>query len=126
MKSCDRHWKMIRDAVDAAGMTALIPETGEAAAKALQAAMTEGTTSVDNFDPLMFAYMAIVAHAVELVGPVLFMDNDDGSEKCPQCYLTMLHARVCNDPECTTKDFDDWATHAVADAKAAWEGLRNV
>jgi hypothetical protein len=97
MKFCQPHWVELRKQIESAGLSALVAESGKQAVKNL-ASEVEGGTTVDNFDPLMNAHNYIWGAAMNLCGMVLMQDNENGSEKCPLCYLaTSLMAAAVND-----------------------------
>lgn len=125
MKFCADHWTRLREKIDAAGLGSLVSEGGEAAARTMVRAATEGP-SVDAFDPLMDAHMAIVANAVKLAGPMILADNDDGTPRCPVCFLDYAHRVGCEGPPCTLPRFgafDYMLDRAVADAVDKWKEL---
>ncbi len=42
---------------------------------------------MDSFDPLMSAYFSIMIMGVKFGGPEILEPNNDGTLKCPICYL---------------------------------------
>lgn len=76
MRMCRPHWDMLRDAIRERGMAHLVPGSGEGAAKL----MHEGTP-----DPLMSAVLSITANAIEVFGPGVMSDKEDGTARCPIC-----------------------------------------
>ena len=140
MKFCPEHWNALRDEVDRAGLSALIPDDGEAAMRAMVREMNEGS-SVDSFDPLMIAHNLIWSRAMEDIktryqqNPLMLMaDADEHPEwACPVCALIWCHAehdRLCEKPNCNYPREFDWAAElipgAVAFTLAEWRGLKGA
>lgn len=122
MKFCSDHWQQLRDAIDASGLFALIAESGEQAARNLASEVTEGST-VDNFDPLMWAHNFIWSGAMQSIkeeyqqNPLMLMaDESDPAvtwPTCPICALNWCHAehdRLCTQEGCNYPKGYDWST----------------
>lgn len=120
MKFCMDHWTALRAAIEARGLSALVADTSEEVASKMVSETTSGP-SIDNFDPLMGAHMAIVSNAIGLAGLAVMMPNEDGSDRCPLCFLTKSHAEGCTDPNCTVTTYDHWIDRAADDALAEWK-----
>lgn len=146
MRMCMDHWTQLREAIASRGLSALVAEGGEAAVRNLTSEMAEGRT-IDNFDPLMAAHNAILGNAMGLVGLAAMADNDDGSERCPLCYINQQlrasweksreeGAKVdepypCGDPRCQEThifpagppNYDGWIDRAADDSVDEWKRI---
>lgn len=120
---CADHWAALRGAIEARGLAELVAATGEEAARRMQAEAHEGRT-IDNFDPLMGAHMAILTNALSARGVDIMLPNEDGTERCPLCFLTLDHAAGCRDPDCRVGSFDKWIERAADDQLAAWRAMQ--
>ncbi len=123
MNFCQPHWDRLRAEVDRRGLSGFLPDSGEQGASQLQRAAEESEPSIDSFDPLMAANLAIFSAALSLVGVVLMTPNEDGSPRCPLCYLQARHDEECTDEGC---DFDlptVWIEGAVNDQVLALREL---
>ena len=116
MKICQPHWDMLRDAIKARGLYALVAESGQQAESNMASELSTGPT-IDNFDPLMNAHWAIVNNLADIEPQILFMDG------CPICFANRIHAERCVVPDCTsgTTHFDSWIDRAADDQVAAWK-----
>jgi len=114
------HWGRLRAAIDARGLTALIAEGGERAAANLVSELTDGP-SIDNFDPLMAAHNAIMSNALATAGLEVMYANEDGSDRCPLCWMNE-QANNAGNP--TPNAYDDWIDRAADDALAVWQEMR--
>ena len=131
MRFCENHWGMLREKVDAAGLGTLVPETAEKAMAGLVDQIETDKTTVDNFDPLMGAHNAIVANGLDMVGLDLMQPNEDGSERCPICYLT-AYSQKWRGPNdiCTcgcgerVPNFEEWLDLAVAGQVEVWKAMQ--
>lgn len=128
MRMCMDHWGQLRAAIDQRGLSSLIAQGGEAAAKNLACELTDGPT-IDNFDPLMAAHNAIFSNAttvaVDAVGKAgLFelMSDDNEGKGCPICFLNAKHKAACGDAGCIF-GYDEWIDRAADDALAAWKAM---
>lgn len=120
MKLCQSHWDKLKAKISELGLEPLVAKSGEeAAAKALedlkraQSGDDSGMTK-ETFDPLMGANYAIWSNALHSVGLVLMEQNEDGSDRCPLCFMQTTHDKHCTEPECK-QNYDDWITYAVRD-----------
>lgn len=117
MRFCLPHWDKLRAEVDKQGLGAYVSDSPSRATEQLQRKV-DGEDSLDTFDPLMRAHMAIIAAAISIVGVTLFLDDDDGTERCPICYMQRLHDESCTNAGCDCSFEDSWITGAVADEVA--------
>ena len=112
MKFCMDHWNKLRTAIAERGLEALVAADGMTAVNDLIAGRP---------DPLMAAHNAIVSNAASKVGLAIMTANDDGSERCPICYLKALSLAAprceCGDPACTPESraegFERWIDRAA-------------
>ena len=137
MKFCSGHWSALRNEIDRIGLTALVPEGGEAAARAMMSEMRDGAT-VDNFDPLMKAHNLIWGRAITEIkeryqqNPLMLMADDVEHPEwaCPICALNWCHAehdRLCVQEGCTYPKDYDWTEEMTGAAKVVldeWKELR--
>lgn len=86
MKFCGAHWTELREAIDARGLGPLVSTSGTQAA-ARDANRLSGSEAGKDYDPLMAAHWAIVNRALSIAGLVLMSPNDDGTDRCPLCFL---------------------------------------
>lgn len=114
MKFCAPHWQKMRDAVRERDMERFIARSPEAAMRRLHDEMT-GTAAPDDFDPLMWMNNILWSKLLELGGINLMMPNEDGSDRCPLCFMNEAHKAACEVPDCTyTHDIAiDWAANAA-------------
>jgi len=122
MRFCSTHWAKLRDAIAERGLSSLIADSGQDVATKLRREAEEGMT-IDTFEPLMGAHNAIVRNTLGVTGISVMHPNEDGSDRCPLCYLTAEHERHCTDPTCTA-DFETWIGRAADDQLNVWKGLR--
>lgn len=99
----------------------MVAESGEEAARKLGAQLQEGVT-IDSFEPLLAANMAIISNTVQVAGLSVFAPNEDGTERCPICFLVWLHSG-CTRPGCDM-DYETWIDLAADDQLEVWKGLR--
>lgn len=137
MKFCQPHWDALRSAIDARGLSALVAEGGEAAARNLAGEVTDGP-SIDNYDPLMSAHFAIWNNAMSLskdryqANPLAMMaaDPEHPEWECPICFLNWLHAE--HDAHCTQEGCNypkgetyEWMIDRAADEQVeAWREMK--
>lgn len=105
MKFCRPHWEELKKAVDERGLTPFIASSGAEAVKRM-------TGESAKFEPLMYAHNAIVSNAMGVAGLVLMENNDDGSERCPICFLVA----ACQCGKGADCPFNTWITKAADDA----------
>lgn len=125
MKFCGTHWGALRAAIDNRGLSSLIPESGDEAVGKLVNQVEDGPR-IDNFDPLMGAHNAIVANVMGLIGIAALFPNDDGSERCPLCYLNADHEKYCAYSQCglaRVNGYDVWIDNAADEQLAVWKSF---
>lgn len=81
MKFCMPHWKELREGIKARGLWHLVSGSGEELVARMKAA---GELDVD---PLMVAHNLIMQNALNTAGFEVMRPNDDGTERCPVCFL---------------------------------------
>ncbi len=96
---CRPHWDELRSLIEASGYGSLIAADSEDAEKRL-ARELEDSAGPDDFDPLIAAQNMILGNAIDAAGPVVLTPADDGSDRCPICFL----------------DVPQWLEHAARDA----------
>lgn len=115
MKFCQPHWEKLRRAIDERGLAHLIAKGGEQAARNMAAELRQGA-SIQSFDPLMAAHNAIWMRAMDVAGLAVMAPNENGTERCPICFLNQAHAAECQGPPCgLPRDtaFDHWIDRAA-------------
>jgi hypothetical protein len=122
MRMCQEHWEALKLAIEERGMDHLIAKDGARAAQNL-AQELEGGRTIANFDPLMGAHNAILGNALGFGGLAVMAPNDDGSERCPLCFLNLMHREHCEQPGCDFM-FDGWINRAADDELELWNELR--
>jgi hypothetical protein len=120
VRLCLPHWDRLKAAIAARGLAPLVPATNEEAAARLESCERAGTTA-ENFDPLMAAYGTILGNVVHNSSLTVLLQDE---ECCPLCYLNVIHAEACKDPDCPyAKGFDIWIDRAADDAARTWSKL---
>lgn len=107
MKFCTDHWQKLRAAIEARGLTRFVAKDGKHAAAQFVAGKP---------DPLMDAHNRIVAHALDCRGIALMMPNEDGSDRCPLCFIKQTCA--CGALDCGER-IEQWIEFAANDAAEA-------
>ena len=133
MRFCQRHWDMMRAAVEARGMSALVAKGGAAAVENMVDELARGSTT-DNFDPLMAMHWNIATNLMEKLGPsagyLMFGGPDDPEDpidvaqlsdpglrekyagktwpRCPICYINIAHEFGCRDERCSLARENGW------------------
>jgi hypothetical protein len=134
MNMCQKHWDLLRDAIDARGMSALIPDTAELAARNMVQQLEGERRTIDNYDPLMSAFWSIGNNGMNFIRDVggdplaIMMDTDDlPFEKCTICYLNWIvqqHHEVCTKPDCPSPKSYEWMIDRAADDQVeVWKSL---
>jgi hypothetical protein len=116
MKFCTRHWEALRTAIKDRGLDGLVAKSGEEVVKRLSKELDDGESHKSTFEPLMGAHNAIVMRALDIVGLNLMARNDDGSDRCPICYLQASHDEGCKEEGCK-HSFEPWIVYAADDAR---------
>lgn len=88
MKLCGPHWSELRSLIEASGYGSLIAADDNDAKNRL-AKELEDSAGPDDFDPLMAAQNLILGNAVDAAGPALLAPVNDGSDRCPICFLNV-------------------------------------
>lgn len=120
MKFCMDHWNALKAAVEARGLGHLIARSGDAVAGRVSTEATQGP-SKETFEPLLGAHNAILSNALRIAGLAVMMPNEDGSERCPLCFLiTNCGCPEKGTPQCA---FAKWIDHAADDMVTAAKEL---
>jgi hypothetical protein len=114
MKFCQNHWNILRKAIDDRGMGHLVAKSGEECVKKLVADIEQPSKST--FDPLMGSHNMILSRALHDYGLEIMMQNEDGSDRCPICFLDAKHKESCIDPGCTWIYEKSWIQGVADDA----------
>ncbi len=80
MQICEKHWGMLRAAVEECGMSHLVARSGEHAMQNVAHELQGTAPEVETFDPLMAANMAIMSAALSQLGLYLMAGTH-----CPVC-----------------------------------------
>lgn len=127
MKICDDHWGRLRDAIRERGIYHLVAQSGETAMRQMADVIETQGMTLRNFDPLMAAHNMIISEALNAGGLAIMVRNDDGSERCPICFMSEQHDLYCTREGCALpKDgtaFDSWIEFAANDAKTLADKL---
>ena len=111
MKFCQSHWEDLRAKIRERGLYGLVATSGEQAMSQMVKSL-EGAAPKSTFDPLMSLHWMIVNRAMSVAGLELMMVNEDGSERCPLCYL--IANCPCGQGEaCPIRKWPDGAADAV-------------
>jgi hypothetical protein len=126
MQFCQNHWGILRKAIIDRGMEHLIAKTGEECIKKLVTDIDQHSKTT--FDPLMGAHNMIISQALNDCGLEVMMQNEDGSDRCPICWMDTKHKDNCTDPNCIWTYEENWiqgvANDALTEAKRL--GLINL
>lgn len=130
MRMCQLHWDKLKAAIDERGMSHLIAQGGEQAARNLTSEIQQGP-SIQTFDPLMAAHNAIWANAMSSpVGMALMFNGPGGEERCPICFTRDEHAKAHaagadHLTECTLTDawFESWVELAADGSAQQYQRL---
>lgn len=122
MKLCTPHWEKLKEAIRARGLWQFVATKGEQVAAKVQAEVERGP-GASTFEPLLAANMAIFSNALGLAGMSLMANEEDGSERCPICFLQRWHDSECKESGCPTavggsKSFENWIDAAASDQLA--------
>lgn len=123
MKICERHWGMLRAEIDRLGLGHLVATSGEQAHAQLSRQLKDGEAAKTTFDPLMAANNMIWSQALQTAGLAAMAPHEDGSERCPICFLDAAHKAGCKDPDCA------WtyeATWIPGPCKAAFDEAKRL
>jgi hypothetical protein len=121
MKFCQSHWDALRSEIARVGLDKFVAKDGNEAIEKLKGSLVQAESlDVDKpspsfFEPLMSAHWAIVNNVISCVGLRLMVPNEDGTGKCPLCFIAADHLEHCRMPDCKIKNYDEWIIRAVAD-----------
>lgn len=110
MRMCTKHWDALKARVNELDMGHLVSKNPE---EAMERTVKELNKEEVPVDPLMRSYWMITNRALEAIGLGLMMQNEDGTDKCPQCEYNRLCG--CPTPNCA----DVW-TQEAPEAVAQW------
>lgn len=82
MRCCDKHWSMMRQAVEDRGMTHLIKTAQENVEAAKDQFNNNRGPVADEYDPLMSMWWMVAGRAIQMGGMYLMQP---GEEFCPVC-----------------------------------------
>lgn len=131
MRFCQRHWDLMRAAVEARGLTPLVAQGGKAAVENIVDELKHGSNT-DNFDPLMAMHWNIATNLLEKLGQsagyLMFGGPDDPEDpidvtrlsdpalrekyrgktwpRCPICYANIAHEFSCREARCALPRVD--------------------
>lgn len=114
MRICSEHWARIRELVDSYGLAHLVANDGYEAIARMKKEI-EGGADASTFDPLMVANNLILQNAMSAAGLEIMQANEDGSERCPVCFVR--DSCTCGAPDCRER-YERWPENAVRDAAA--------
>jgi hypothetical protein len=114
MKLCDDHWKALKAAIDARGVSAGVSEHGRHLGAKLKEEFAGAKQTKQNFDPLVSAVMMIYGHSIEHGGLGIMAVKP---EPCPICYFPV---HCPHGPKC---DVDKWIEYAARDASEIYQKL---
>lgn len=87
MRFCKSHWEKLKAAITHAGIFHLVAQNGKEAADSAVRQLEGAADPVNDFDPLMNAYWAIVNNCLNNGGLYLMGADENGDEYCPLCEL---------------------------------------
>lgn len=116
MKFCGRHWEALREAIRGRGLYDMVAKSGEDVVARMTKELGDGETTKTSFDPLMGAHNAIVSNVMNVVGLAVMVQNDDGSDRCPLCFIQSEHDANCKQVGC--EPYDKWIDRAADDMRA--------
>jgi len=122
MRFCQPHWNKLRAEIERVGLGKFVSADGhEAIAKtvaSIERADLGDPPRQSEFDPLLNAHWAIVSNVMGVVGFAIMVQNDDGSDRCPLCFITADHLANCTMPDCKIRDYDHWIGRVAEDQVA--------
>lgn len=116
MRFCMPHWEKLRAAIDDRGLSHLVSRNGQQAMQSFVKDIEGTADPLLDFDPLLAANNMIWSKALEVGGLSIMAPNEDGTDRCPICWLTAEHTRTCTDPACP-QDFERWIEYAADGVK---------
>jgi hypothetical protein len=111
MRFCSAHWGKLRLSIRDRGLDQFVSTSGSVLADRMAKGI-DGDDTKARFDPLMGAHNAIVSNAMGFVGLALMVQNEDGSDRCPICFLDKDHKEKCQRLGCTDT-FEEWIDKAA-------------
>lgn len=99
MRICEKHWDMLRTAIDERGLSKFVSRDGQAAAEKIKAQMQRQAPE-ETFDPLLAANISIWSNALEIGGMYLL-----SGDYCP----------ICESEAHGSHPGDWWINHAADD-----------
>ena len=151
MGFCQNHWSRLRVEIDKVGLGVLVSESGEEVAAKTAEQLRSAEVTVDNYDPLMSAYFAILSNGGDMVksagGSPLYvmMDGDEDPmgpslsyyepkfqlkysgktwPRCVICYLNIVHEMTCSGCELPQETGFDWLIGKAAEEEVKrWKEL---
>ena len=109
MKFCQQHWDKLKAAIEARGLSSLVAVDGVDAHKRITSELKGEGSEKTTFEPLMGAHNAILSNVLSSpVGISVMYDNEDGTARCPLCFITSEHKANCAVVDCKDDDFEDW------------------
>lgn len=94
MKVCQPHWTELKEAIAARGLDQFVARDGAEVARRMAADGAAAEAAKASFEPLMGAHNAILSNALRIVGTDVFLLNEDGSDRCPLCYLGKVEVEL--------------------------------
>lgn len=122
MKFCQAHWDDLKTKIEAAGLGRFVAKSGEAVMNKLVDDLQGAGDAAANFEPLMGAHNAILSNALNVAGLAVMVQNDDGSDRCPICFL-IDNCPCGRGEECP---FRTWPQRAVDDQVAEAKRLKLI
>jgi len=116
MQFCTKHWSGLKDAIRERGLQQLVASSSEEGFAKQVEQLESSTVTRTTFDPLMGAHYAILGRALEVAGLSLMLQNEDGSDRCPLCYLQAEHDKHCTTEGCG-HSFEPWIGYAADDMR---------
>jgi hypothetical protein len=113
MRMCQPHWEKLKQKIEERGISRLVSKSGEVVAGKIAKEIESGAGTKETFDPLMSAHNAIVSNAMDTAGLEIMMPNEDGSDRCPICFLQQ--SCKCGAPDCKER-YEQWVEFAARDA----------
>lgn len=121
MRICQKHWDMLRKAIDDRGLTHLVSKNGEEALQQFQSEVVGIPTEIKGFDPLIAAHNMIATEALKNGGPYLLTLNgpeDNDKHYCPVCEAMIHTSGFYGDIEVTGQMVEeDWIYGPAESAK---------
>jgi len=136
MRFCQPHWDELRQAIHKVGLDAWVPDSGEKAMAAMASQIEQGTTTIDNFDPLMGAHNAIAINMGEACRNngdatlALFMIAEPICPLCLGNYMVSIPQSATNhqiladlEGKHLAGPFDEWIETAAQGQLDRWKNL---